>query len=193
MKKTIIKATLLVVAISLSIYGVLHWKHTVVDPPKQLEFDNSHLADLSKSIFKVSIDSLEIGYQECQYKLRRYQKEELINPQEATTKLEDLVGIYTPHFITKSKTAFSNSVWDKKSWSHSFMIKRIEELKNLTIEASCDEGEMYLLLLQGSNAKVIDITDFPEAKLSLDDFTPGNVKLSLYNESAKNAKIKIDW
>lgn len=68
-----------------------------------------------------------------------------------------------------------------------------EELKNLTIEASCDEGEMYLLLLQGKNAKVIDITNFPEAKLSLDDFTPGNVKLSLYNESAKNAKIKIDW
>lgn len=68
-----------------------------------------------------------------------------------------------------------------------------EELKNLTIEASCDEGEMYLLLLQGKNAKVIDITNSPEAKLSLDDFTPGNVKLSLYNESAKNAKIKIDW
>lgn len=132
MKKTIIKASLLVVAILLSIYGVLHWKHTVVDPPKQLEFDNSHLVDLSKSISKVSIDSLEIGYQECQYKLRRYQKEELINQQEATTKLEDLVGIYTPYFITKSKTAFSNSVWDKKSWSHSFMIKRIEELKNLT-------------------------------------------------------------
>ena len=68
-----------------------------------------------------------------------------------------------------------------------------EELANFTIEASCDEGEMYLLLLQGSNARVIDITDFPEAKLSLDEFTPGNIKLSLYNESARNAKIKIDW
>ncbi len=68
-----------------------------------------------------------------------------------------------------------------------------EELKNLTVEAGCEEGEMYLLLLQGRNAKVIDITNFSEAELSLDDFTPGNIKLSLYNESARNAKIKIDW
>lgn len=67
------------------------------------------------------------------------------------------------------------------------------ELENITVEASCDEGEMYLLLLQGKTAKVVDITDFPQEKLSLDDFTPGNIKLSLYNESAKNAKIKIDW
>lgn len=68
-----------------------------------------------------------------------------------------------------------------------------EELNNLTVEASCEEGEMYLLLIQGKNAEVIDITDFPEGKLTLPDFTAGNIKLSLYNESAKNAKIKIDW
>ena len=67
------------------------------------------------------------------------------------------------------------------------------ELENITVEASCDEGKMYLLLLQGKTAKVVDITDFPQEKLSLDDFTPGNIKLSLYNESAKNARIKIDW
>ena len=68
-----------------------------------------------------------------------------------------------------------------------------EELNNLTVEASCEEGEMYLLLIQGKNAEVIDITDFPEGKLTLPDFTAGNIKLSLYNESAKNAKIKIYW
>ena len=68
-----------------------------------------------------------------------------------------------------------------------------EELNNLTVEASCEEGEMYLLLIQGKNAEVIDITDFPEGRLTLPDFTAGNIKLSLYNESAKNAKIKIDW
>jgi hypothetical protein len=67
------------------------------------------------------------------------------------------------------------------------------ELDNFTVEASCDEGEMYLLLLQGRNVKVVDITDFPQEKISMDDFEPGNVKLSLYNESAKNAKIQIDW
>lgn len=68
-----------------------------------------------------------------------------------------------------------------------------EELENLTIEASCEEGEMYLLLLQGKNAEVIDITDYPETTPTLDGFTAGNIKLSLYNEGAKNAKVKIDW
>lgn len=68
-----------------------------------------------------------------------------------------------------------------------------DELINLTVEASCDEGEMYLLLVQGMNAEVIDITDFPKEKLQLSNFTAGNIKLSLYNEAARNAKIKIDW
>lgn len=68
-----------------------------------------------------------------------------------------------------------------------------EELENLTIEASCEEGELYLLVLQGKNAEVIDITDFPESTPELEGFTAGNIKLSLYNEAAKNAKIKIDW
>ncbi len=68
-----------------------------------------------------------------------------------------------------------------------------DELSNFTVKSSCEEGEMYLLLIQGKNAEVIDITDLPEEKLQLTDFTAGNIKLSIYNESAKNAKIKIDW
>lgn len=68
-----------------------------------------------------------------------------------------------------------------------------EELENLTIEASCEEGEIYLLLLQGKNARVIDLTDYPRNTPELTDFTAGNIKLSLYNEKAKNAKVKIDW
>lgn len=68
-----------------------------------------------------------------------------------------------------------------------------DELEHLTVEASCDEGSIYLLLVQGKNAEVIDITDFPEAELRLDGFSAGNIKLSLYNEGAKNARVKIDW
>ncbi len=68
-----------------------------------------------------------------------------------------------------------------------------EELDSFTVEASCEEGEMYLLLIQGKNAEVIDITDHPEQTLDMSGFTAGNIKLSLYNEGAKNAKIKIDW
>ena len=68
-----------------------------------------------------------------------------------------------------------------------------EELENITVEASCEEGELYLLILQGKNAEVIDITDFPQSTLQLDGFTAGNIKLSLYNEGAKEAKVRIDW
>lgn len=68
-----------------------------------------------------------------------------------------------------------------------------EELENLTIEASCDEGNIYLLLLQGENSEVINISDFPKGKPQLEGFTAGNIRLSLYNEGATNAKIKIDW
>lgn len=68
-----------------------------------------------------------------------------------------------------------------------------EELENMTVEASCEEGELYLLVLQGKNAEVIDITDFPQSTLQLDGFTAGNIKLSLYNEGAKEAKVRIDW
>ncbi len=90
------------------------------------------------------------------------------------------------------------SKWDVSYKSSGETLERTialtdDELKNFTVKASCEEGEMYLLLLQGKNAEVIDITDFPEAKLNLDNFTAGNIKLSLYNESAKNTKIEIDW
>jgi len=68
-----------------------------------------------------------------------------------------------------------------------------EELENMTVEASCEEGELYLLILQGKNAEVIDITDFPQSTLQLNGFTAGNIKLSLYNEGAKEAKVRIDW
>ena len=68
-----------------------------------------------------------------------------------------------------------------------------EELNNITVEASCREGEMYLLLLQGKNAKVVDLNEVSGGKLALDDFTAGNIKLTLYNEAAKDARIKLDW
>ena len=67
------------------------------------------------------------------------------------------------------------------------------ELKNFSVEASCDDGELYLLMIQGKNAKVIDLKNYSKEELQLDGFDACKVKLSLYNESAKNAKIKIDW
>lgn len=67
------------------------------------------------------------------------------------------------------------------------------ELENLTVEASCDEGKLYMLWLQGENAKVINISDFEKSTPDLSMFSSGNIKISIYNEGAKNAEIKLDW
>ncbi len=68
-----------------------------------------------------------------------------------------------------------------------------EELESLTLESSCDEGKIYILWLQGENAKVIDISDYEKGTPDLSMFSDGKIKISLYNEGARNAKIKLDW
>ena len=131
MKRTFVKIVLLITAISLSVYGVLYWKDTVVSPPNQLEFENNHEKDLAESVNRVSIDSMEVAYEECRYKLRRYLKEGLIDTIQATYHLECFMESYVPKFIAKCGNAFDASEWDKASWSHSFMKERVAQLKSL--------------------------------------------------------------
>ena len=161
MKKTIIKSALLIGAIVVSVYGVLHWKHTVVDPPKQFEFENKHNADLEVSISVISSDSLEDDYQKCLYKLRRYKKEALIDERTMTFRLEDLLNVYIPKFIYKSNTAFASSEWDQPAWSHSFMRRRISELQQMKKSDGADiiESSSAYITQMNSILKIIDKYD----------------------------------
>ncbi len=75
---------------------------------------------------------------------------------------------------------------------HKTVILDNEELKKIWVESSCEEGKLYLLLLQGEQAEVIDVTDF-EGYLELSDYEPGRIEMQFYNEKARNAKFKLNW
>lgn len=131
MNKTIIKTVILIAFIALSVTGVLIWQKTVVQPPTHFESENNHKKDLSASISQITADNAEKMYDECNYKLRRYKKENLIDSVESSAQLEKLVDAYVPHFINRCDNAFSASVWNKDDWSHAFMRSRINDLKQL--------------------------------------------------------------
>lgn len=138
MKKSLLKLLLLITAVWLSLYGVLHWKHTIVDPPQKLVFANCHDRNLVNSISMIDDDSLETEYFECQYKLRRYRNEQLIGSSKADSRMEEFLNVYIPKFVHKSNNAFDNSRWDIAPWNHSFMRNRISELKQLKKQDGTD-------------------------------------------------------
>lgn len=68
-----------------------------------------------------------------------------------------------------------------------------DALNNFSIEGKCDEGKLYLLISQNDLAKVIELSDLAKGIIDLSDYKPGNVKLMIYNENARNAVVKIRW
>ena len=130
MKKNIIKTSLLILAILLSVGAILFYKHTVLDPPKSFDFKNAHNESVLNSIQKISNDSLESSFSDVLYKLARFKAEGLIGSDTLDLRLEDALVKYIPLFIEKSNASFSKSVWDTPDWSHSFMVNRSNELKN---------------------------------------------------------------
>jgi hypothetical protein len=66
-------------------------------------------------------------------------------------------------------------------------------LKTFNVQGSCEEGELYLLIRQKDVVKVIDLSDHALNSLDLSGYQPGKVTLVLYNDHARNAKVKITW
>lgn len=118
-------------AIILAVVAVLYYKQTVIDPPKAFAFKNLHNIDLSKSINRISVDSMEEDFADISYKLKRYEEENLVGSDTIDLRIEDLVVKYIPMFINRCNVAFSKTVWNSPEWSHKFMINRVSKLKNL--------------------------------------------------------------
>lgn len=132
MNKTLIKTAILIFSVALCVYGVLHWKHTVVDPPRELEFENAHDQALQSSIEEMEQSSdFESVYNECLYKLRRYEQESLISDDMRIRRTEDLLNAYLPKFMLRCGKAFERSEWDEPDWSHRFMRQRIASIKEM--------------------------------------------------------------
>lgn len=134
--KTLIKITLLIAAIALSVWGVLHWKDTVAkEPPTQFAFTNNHSADLEYSIGEIGnlndFNGLEIAYNSCIYMWRRYQDEHLVSSTDADRLLQLFLERYKNKFVEKSNECFNQSEWDTDPWNHKFMKDRIAMLEQL--------------------------------------------------------------
>ena len=106
MKRNIIKSILIVGAIILAIVAILYYKNTVIDPPKQFVFGNSHNKALCKEIKLLTSDSLEIQYADVLYMINRDEVEKLVKKygkkwcaDEMTIRHEELEWGFEEHVI----------------------------------------------------------------------------------------------
>jgi hypothetical protein len=67
-----------------------------------------------------------------------------------------------------------------------------DQIDNFAIDGTCDSGNIYILLVQGANAKVIDISNH-SGSVDLKEFHDGKIKMMIYNKDARNAKISVSW
>lgn len=83
----------------------------------------------------------------------------------------------------KSTSKFSRTI-DKKE-NHPLAIN---------IDASCDEGQLYLKLTQNDMKEVIDISDTNGSiKIDLSKFKNGEIKLELIDENCKGVGLEACW
>ena len=94
MKRIIIKSILIVGAILLAIGAILYYKNTVMDPPKQFVFENSHNKALCKEIKLLTSDSLEIQYADVLYMINRDEVEKLVGRDTLDLRIEDALIKY---------------------------------------------------------------------------------------------------
>ena len=130
MKRNIIKSILVVGAIILAIGAILYYKNTVIDPPKQFVFGNTHNKALCKEIKLLTSDSLEIQYADVLYMINRDEVEKLVGRDTLDLRIEDALIKYIPLFISRCNSSFAASVWNTPEWSHHFMKNRIYQLKH---------------------------------------------------------------
>ena len=130
MKRIVIKSTLIIIAIILAIGSILYYKNTVIDPPKQFVFGNTHNKALCKEIKLLTSDSLEIQYADVLYMINRDEVEKLVGKDTLDLRIEDALIKYIPLFISRCNSSFAASVWNTPEWSHNFMKNRIYQLKH---------------------------------------------------------------
>jgi hypothetical protein len=96
----------------------------------------------------------------------------------------------------------AESYWNRQ-WTVSFkasgetLTKTVnlsdDDMTAFHVIGNCDSGKLYLRISQGETAKTVDISDFFNESLDLSGFQAGRVKLTIYNDEAKNASISVGW
>lgn len=192
------------VVMVLSVYGIYRWKKNSIDPPASLTYVNEHNADLSELIDGMSENSLESTYKDCYYKLDRYKTEKLIDEESYESQVQKFLKKYSPIFISDCYKSFNRSRWNVEPMKHSFMKKRIGELRELGNNADFGFNKDYknieIVIEKYDDAtKLSRKTDFSnigetkkrerEAKAFLEDTLLRNC--SALNESLKKLPEKI--
>lgn len=89
-------------------------------------------------------------------------------------------------------TAFEVSYEEsKRNYSNTLELSK-EELDDIRVSCSAEEGKVFLRITQDDVQTTVDITN-TEAMLDLSDFKEGNIRFTLLNEEAKNVKFVLFW
>ena len=68
-----------------------------------------------------------------------------------------------------------------------------DELAALRITGNCDAGLLYFRVSQGEIVKIFDISNSFDEIIDMNDFHAGMIRMSVYNDNAKNARITVTW
>lgn len=100
------------------------------------------------------------------------------------------------------KIGSTESYWNNE-WKVSFKSAGTEYSKNpnlsggdleaFYVTGNCESGKLYLRISQGETEKILDISDFFNETVDMSEFSPGKIKLVIYNSEAKNASITVSW
>jgi len=91
--------------------------------------------------------------------------------------------------------------WNKQ-WTVSFGKSNAELSRRVNMKAgdlaafrvigNAESGKLFLRITQNNIEKVVDITDY-NGPVDMREFQPGRVRLTLFNEDARNAGATLSW
>lgn len=78
-----------------------------------------------------------------------------------------------------------------RGWSNRVTLTH-NELDNVRVKCSAEEGIVYLAITQNEKEQVIDVTNL-DTKLDLSTYQIGDITFSISNENAKNVDFELIW
>ena len=93
----------------------------------------------------------------------------------------------------------TNSKWNISYYKSSAKFSRTIDKKDnqpsvINIDASCDEGQLYLKLTQNDVEELVDITNTNGTlKINLSKFKNGEIKLKLIDKDCKGVGLEANW
>lgn len=131
--KTTIKILILLLAVTFAIGGVMIYAKTKVTPPVVADQPNQYIEDVrhlvSEENAAVDAKSQDEVFEKSIDRILLFAQEGKLNAKETDKCLDQFVGSYTPRFLSRCFSAFSQSVW--RDATHSYILSQSARLKAL--------------------------------------------------------------